>query len=242
MSLIEDGFVLLEYFFSMAVPIWKHRPTRADYGNVYSDVSTALELQQDSYDETQDVYHMARGSELSVNIMNRIEFTRMFVESSPFKAHRISDLTDQALTVVSSCRRHLPLVLLAQPTIRLRAIWPLQNPPSAYEFLAEHVNGNIHPEALRKSLRFGLHLIDVSSNPLEGGIADVKVEPFVRDPSNLWIEVVLTDPSFTLLGLGVRAFGSPATSDGEVDRIQQFASEAHRMLSSLPTLFTGRIS
>ena len=79
-------------------------------------------------------------------------------------------------------------------------------------------------------------------NPDEVIIADVRVEPLVRDPRLVWVEVNVQNPVVALPGLGVFVQGPSGgmlNSDSDVSRIVDCAQKAHELLDRVPA-FLGR--
>ncbi len=233
---LGDSPVLLEFALAMTIPGWREAPTSDSYNRVYEALRMGLELTSHQYDATSGQFIAGRGHALQIVIapeQGRMEFVRRYDEQMR-STDLFTNTTDEALMAISACRDFLPLVLMVSPSIRLRALWPLVG-TDALTFLTSTAT-NLHPERARMNLKVAYRFMLVPASP--DAAADLKVEPYVRDPRSLWVEAMFARPAFALAGLGVGLVGGngPAT---DASPITAAAQEAHKLIERVPEIFQG---
>ncbi len=240
-SLIHGGPVLMSYTLTLQIPAWAASPTSAAYGEMYAALQSQLELAHLETPGTPPSCVMARGNGLVI---------RVLVDQGQFQCERnletvdgaqrivaFDEITREFLAALHAARRYLRPVLFVSPIVQLRAKWSV-NGDSA-DLLHACTGGR--PQ-VRDDWLMGFHFLRANpaqpSNPNEVSMADVRVEPFVRDRRFVWIEATVQEPLVALPGLGVFFRGPEGEvrhdGDSDVSGIVACARKAHDLLDSIP--------
>ncbi len=151
----------------------------------------------------------------------------------------VERLTDEAIEALSEARRHLKALLFVDPLVRLRAVWPLRG-GTAQEFMAARTGNMLHPERVHPGIGLGFRLPQLSTrthNPLQDGVAELKIEPFLRSTNDLWLEASFSRPGCAFPGQGVAVVGVPAESAADATPVKDCARRARGLLDGVREFF-----
>lgn len=235
---------LLQYSLTLRVPAWTSAPTPAAFGELYMRLQAQLELDSLQTSGSPPECHMGRGHALQIKILPAqgvLQCVRdLKAADGVQKPQTVETVTSEFLVALSETMGALRPALLASPVAQLRALWPV-GPESAPEALIRLGAGEIHAERLRPGLLVGYHLIqDPRELPSQigAGVADVRIEPFVRDLSCLWVEATFSMPTVAIPGVGVRLGGQDgAPSDRGARSVYDCGTRARELLNKVPALF-----
>lgn len=247
MELAEGGPRILAFALTLRIPAWVSPPTAEDYRNMYGALQSQLGLDQLQTLGTPPSCTMAKGSALQIQIVpaqGLFQCTRnLEAIDGGEKPRDVESMTGEFLVAVSEARKVLRPLLFVSPVAQLRAVWPVSN-QDAIAFLSSRGGGQLHPERVGDGLVLGFHLIQAApvqvTNPTELGTADLRVEPFVREPGSMWVEATFQYPAVAIAGRGVVPFGiAEEAPRDDVSKVRDCVAKARELLDSVPA-FLGQ--
>lgn len=235
---------MLHYSLTLRVPAWASPPTVAAFGELYRSLQAQLDLDSLQTPGSPPDCHMGRGQALQIKVLpaqGLFHCARdLQAADGAAQPQTVETVTQQFLAALSETMSALRPILLASPAAQLRALWPVTQETAA-EMLTRLGAAQLHPERLRPGLLVGYHLLQDPRGSLPqgeiGGVADVRIEPFVRAPSRLWVETSFALPAVAIPGAGVRIDEGSAPPGHGAKSVRECGMKAKELLDQLPSLF-----
>ncbi len=243
-----DGPRILSFSLTLRIPAWAVLPTMASYRDMYAALQSQLDLNRLDTPGTPPACVMAKGNALQIRIQpdqGLFQCVRnLEAVDGGDKPHAVEDMTQEFLVALSEARKHLRPVLFVSPAVQLRALWDISD-GDANAFLHSRLGVGVKPQSLDgNGWLLGLHAIR-QTPPQPGGIdlsaADLRVEPFVRAPSSVWIESTFQYPAVAIPGIGVSVHGSSGETvhSDDVSKVFECSEKARELLIRVPA-FLGQ--
>ncbi len=248
-GLVDGGLRLLAYIFTLRIPTWVEQPTAEAFGQIFSELQPQLGLDRLETPGVPPSCLMARGAALSIQIDPKQGLFQYIRNLEAFDGNDrprvLDDLSHEFIAALSEARRFLRPVLFVSPMAQVRAAWPVTN-RDARAFLESRVHGGLHPVAVGEGLVLGFHLVQTPvqvADPADQHFLDLKVEPFVRDLTSIWLEATYQYPTVAIPGAGIVAPRTPNSAQDaqevDVSKLWECGKGAHALLEKAPA-FLGQ--
>ena len=226
------------------MPAWAAPPTIQAFSDLYRVLQPQLDLNYLQTPGSPVACSMGSGAALQIQIVpaqGLFQCVRNMEAPESGNAPRdVEMMTRQFFVALSEMRKALRPILLVGPVAQLRALWSVAGETSV-DLLRRLGAGQLEPDRLRQGLILGYHLLQAPGALAtigEDGIADVRIEPFVRDLNKVWIEATFSDPMTAILGAGVQVVGGAGstTPDAATERAYACGMRAKDLLDRVQAL------
>lgn len=197
---------ILSYSMTLRVPAWASLPTAQAYNAMYQALQPQLDLDHLQTPGVPPSCVMGKGAALQIQIVpaqGLFQYVRNLEAAETSETPQDVDrMTQEFLAALEEARKALSPVLLVSPAAQLRAAWPL-NRTNSIDFLRDLAGTRLNPDRLRTGLVLGYHLMQLppqAAAPEDLGLADVRVEPFLRELNSIWIETTFSYPIVAIAG------------------------------------------
>ena len=237
---------MLSYGLTLRIPIWAAPPTTAAYRELYAALQSQLGLNRLETPGAPPSCLMSNGNALLIQIAaDQGLFHCLRNLEAPEGADEARDLevmTRDFLVALSETRKALRPVLFVAPVAQIRAIWEVTTHDSV-AFLRAMVGDRLRPEGFGTGMVLGFHLVQPPTqapNPMDASAAELRIEPFLRATSSIWIEATYQYPAAMIPGSGVVAQGlTGASVPADVSKVWECAMKARELLYQVPA-FLGQ--
>ncbi len=220
-------------------------PTAQKFNELYNRLQPQLELDHLQTPGSPTTCHMGRGQAFIIRVVPEQGLFQCVCTTEEVGAgsvpRDVERMVQEFLQVLNEARTILRPVLLVSPVFQLRALLYVGNQRSA-DLLQQLGAEGIDTTRLRQGLLVGFHFIQHPGSADSGDrrVADVRIEPFVRDLNNLWIETTCSDPTAAIPGVGVQIMSSGgATSDQSADSVLNCGKVSEDLLNKVKELMDG---